>query len=74
MAIGGFTGSDASPTLEQFQAYVAQGEIHYYISGGNRGGRGDGSGSASQIATWVSENFTAVTVGNAEVYDLTSGR
>ena len=48
MAIGGFTGSDASPTLAQFQAYVAQGDIHYYLSGGNGGGRGGGSGSASR--------------------------
>ena len=74
MAIGGFNGGDPSPTLEQFQAYVANGEIHFYISGGNGGGRGGGSGSASQIATWVSQNFTAVTVGNAEVYDLTADR
>jgi 4-amino-4-deoxy-L-arabinose transferase-like glycosyltransferase len=74
MAIGGFTGSDASPTLAQFQAYVAQGDIHYYLSGGNGGGRWGGSSSASEIATWVSENFTATTVGNAEVYDLTAGR
>ena len=74
MAIGGFTGSDANPTLAQFQAYVAQGDIHYYLSGGNGGGRGGGSSSASEIATWVSENFTATTVGNAEVYDLTAGR
>ncbi len=34
MAIGGFNGGDPSPTLEQFQAYVAQGEIHFYLSGG----------------------------------------
>ena len=27
MAIGGFMGSDPSPTLEQFQAYVANGDI-----------------------------------------------
>jgi 4-amino-4-deoxy-L-arabinose transferase-like glycosyltransferase len=74
MAIGGFNGGDPSPTLEQFQAYVAQGQIHYYLSGDNRGGPGGGSGSAAQIATWVRENFTPTTVGGAEVYDLTSGR
>ena len=34
MAIGGFNGSDPSPTLAQFQAYVAAGEIHYFIAGG----------------------------------------
>ena len=34
MAIGGFNGSDPSPTLAEFQAYVAAGEIHYFIAGG----------------------------------------
>jgi 4-amino-4-deoxy-L-arabinose transferase-like glycosyltransferase len=38
MAIGGFNGSDLSPTLAQFQQLVAQGKIHYFISGGGRGG------------------------------------
>ena len=30
MAIGGFNGSDPSPTLAQFEQYVANGQIHYY--------------------------------------------
>lgn len=39
MDIGGFTGSDPSPTLAQFKKYVSEGKIHYYISGGmNHGG------------------------------------
>jgi hypothetical protein len=72
MAIGGFTGSDDSPTLEQFQAYVAAGAIHYYISGGGMGGRGGGDGVAAQIAEWVAANYTAQTVGDVTVYDLTT--
>jgi hypothetical protein len=71
MAIGGFTGSDDAPTLARFQADVAAGEIHYYISGGGMGGRG-GSSSASQIASWVAAHFTATTVGGVAVYDLTA--
>ena len=39
MAIGGFNGSDPSPTLAQFQQYVADGKIHYFIGGGGFGGR-----------------------------------
>jgi hypothetical protein len=35
IAIGGFTGSDPAPTLEQFEAHVAAGEIHYFIAGGS---------------------------------------
>jgi len=48
MAIGGFTGSDASPTLAQFKAYVAAGDIHYFVasSQGQMGGAGP-SGSSS---------------------------
>jgi 4-amino-4-deoxy-L-arabinose transferase-like glycosyltransferase len=37
MSIGGFNGSAPSITLKQFQEYVADGEIHYYISGGGPG-------------------------------------
>ena len=68
MAIGGFIGSDPSPTLEQFQAYVANGEIHYFIAGGMGGGPGRGN---SEISQWVQQHFTAQTVGNQTVYDLT---
>jgi len=34
MAIGGFTGSDPSPTPEQFQAWVSAGQVHYFVAGG----------------------------------------
>jgi 4-amino-4-deoxy-L-arabinose transferase-like glycosyltransferase len=75
MPIGGFNGSDPSPTLAQFQQYVQQGKIHYFIAGGDFGGRGGGMGGSSdssQIASWVAQNFTARTVGNTTVYDLTA--
>ncbi|MGY1434313.1 ArnT family glycosyltransferase [Streptomyces reniochalinae] len=38
MAIGGFNGSDPSPTLKEFKQYVSDGKIHYYIAGGMGGG------------------------------------
>ncbi len=77
MAIGGFNGSDPSPTLEQFQQYVADGDIHWFISGGGGlGGRGGnqmgGSSASSEISTWVQENFTSTTVDGVTLYDLTS--
>ncbi|WP_203617834.1 glycosyltransferase family 39 protein [Streptomyces bauhiniae] len=80
MAIGGFNGTDPSPTLAQFKQYVADGKIHYYIAGGGmgmgrtgeaRGGMGGSSGTASSISTWVEANFKKVTVGSATFYDLT---
>jgi len=72
IALGGWNGSDPSPTLAQFKADVAAGQIHYYISGGGMGGGGGGSTDSSQIATWVAANYTATTVGSSTVYDLTS--
>ncbi len=75
MAVGGFNGSDPSPTLEQFQQFAADGKIHYFVGGSTGGPRGQmgGSGSSSEITTWVSENFTATTVDGVTLYDLTSG-
>ena len=34
MAIGGFSGGDPAPTLKQFQAYAAAGQVHYFLAGG----------------------------------------
>ena len=75
MAIGGFNGTDPAPTLAQFEKYVAEGKIHYFIAGGRGGGPGGASGSssdASQITSWVESHYTAKTVGGVTVYDLTS--
>ncbi|MGV9604053.1 glycosyltransferase family 39 protein [Streptomyces sp. NPDC003631] len=77
MAIGGFNGSDPAPTLAQFQKYVAQGRIHYFIAGGGFGGgfgggdRTGGSDAGTQISSWVEKNFKKVTVGSSTFYDLT---
>ncbi|MFD3614280.1 glycosyltransferase family 39 protein [Streptomyces sp. NPDC058676] len=72
MAIGGFNGTDPSPTLAQFKQYVADGKIHYFISSGTGGGMGGSSdGTSAQITTWIEANFKKVTVGSATFYDLT---
>ena len=81
MAIGGFNGTDPTPTLAQFEQDVREGKIHYYIgSGGGAFGGGGGFGrpgggtssTSSQIATWVQSHFTAQTIGGTTVYDLTA--
>ncbi|MFJ3584390.1 ArnT family glycosyltransferase [Streptomyces sp. NPDC090127] len=74
MAIGGFNGSDPSPTLAQFKQYVAQGKIHYFVGGGGGTGGGGGMGGGSEIASWVASTFDEVTVGGATLYDLTAPR
>ncbi|GAA4691515.1 glycosyltransferase family 39 protein [Pseudonocardia yuanmonensis] len=72
MAMGGFVGSDPYPTLQQFRQYVANGEIHYFVTGGTGGGPGGRGGVTSEIATWVEQHYTATTVGGRTVYDLTA--
>ncbi|HET9556188.1 MAG TPA: glycosyl transferase, partial [Actinomycetota bacterium] len=74
MAIGGFNGSDPAPTLAQFQQYVAEGRVHWFLGGGRMGGGSmGGSDAARQISAWVADSFTATSVGGATVYDLTTG-
>ncbi|RLP87240.1 glycosyl transferase, partial [Micromonospora sp. CV4] len=73
MPIGGFNGSDPSPTLAQFQRHVVDGEIHYFVGGGGFRANG-GSSAAQEIAAWVAETFTAQTVDGVTVYDLSTGR
>ena len=86
MAIGGFTGGDDSPTLQQFQAYVTDGQVRYFIApdrGGRDGGPGGpggpggdggpgGGGASTEITEWVEQTFTPVDVGGTTVYDLQS--
>jgi hypothetical protein len=69
MAIGGFAGSDNSPTLAQFQTYVADGQVRYFIAGGHRGPGGE-TGAAAAITAWVEQHFNATDVGGTTVYDL----
>jgi 4-amino-4-deoxy-L-arabinose transferase-like glycosyltransferase len=83
MPIGGFNSRDPSPTLAQFQRYVADRRIHYYIEGSRQPnsesgwGAGDADRSqhtvteADRIGDWVKHSFTASTVGDVTVYDLT---
>jgi hypothetical protein len=74
IAIGGFSGSDDAPTLAQFEKWVVEGRIGYFIAGGGMGGGRTGGadgGAAGRISQWVSQHYTATTVGGSTVYDLT---
>ncbi len=70
IGIGGWSGGDNAPTLAQFQQYVAEGKVSYYVAGGHD--QGGSTSSGSEILAWVTANFTAQTVGGTAVYDLTS--
>ena len=69
LAIGGFNGTDPTPTLAEFEAMVAKGEIHYYVGQGSES-FGGGTGS-SKITSWVAAHFKSETVGGVTVYNLT---
>lgn len=71
MSIGGFNGSDPSPTLEQFQQYVQEGKIHYLLASELGGRQNGGSQAATEILEWAGENYATVTIGNLTFYDLT---
>ena len=72
MPVGGFNGSDPSPTLAQFQEWVVQGKIHWFIAGGMGGPGGASDGSSAQISAWVQANFDASTVDGTTLYNLTT--
>lgn len=74
IAIGGFSGGDDAPTPAQFQQYVANGEVHYFIAQGQgmRPGSGGEKSAANEITEWVKAHYTAKTVGGVAVYDLTA--
>ena len=73
MAVGGYTGGDPAPTLEQFRRYVADGAIHYYIGGGFNGRQGlSDDTEGAKIDDWVKQNFAGPRMGDLTLYDLTA--
>jgi hypothetical protein len=85
MAMGGFSGGDARPTLAAFQADVASGKLRFVVVGGRgdgvvgRGafvGRGDfrgQDGGSGRISAWVVANgkvVTAAGTAGGTLYDL----
>jgi 4-amino-4-deoxy-L-arabinose transferase-like glycosyltransferase len=69
MAIGGFNGTDPAPTLAEFEKYVSEHKIHWYIATSGAGSGGSGT-VAGEITTWVEAHFKAQTVDGTTMYDL----
>jgi 4-amino-4-deoxy-L-arabinose transferase-like glycosyltransferase len=70
MAMGGFSGSDPAPTLAEFEKWVREGDITYYIAGGGTGGGPGGQGGFSKITAWVEAHYKPATIGGETVYLL----
>jgi 4-amino-4-deoxy-L-arabinose transferase-like glycosyltransferase len=62
MAMGGFTGSDPSPTLDQLKSYVASGKLRFVLVQGG-GGTGPGLGGSSSVDTWVTSTCKVADYG-----------
>ena len=70
MAMGGFTGSDPAPTLDQLKSYIASGKLRFVLASGGGGGGGFGGGDSSDRTTWVTSTCKAVNYGgSASLYD-----
>ena len=61
--------------MAQFEQYVRDRQIHWFVAGGGFGGGrfapGGGAGTSSAISSWVTSHFASQTVGGVTVYDLT---
>ena len=64
MAMGGFTGSDPTPTLAQLKSYVASGDLRFVLAGSGSGLGGLGN-DTSASTSWVTQNCKAVSIGTS---------
>ncbi len=62
MAMGGFTGSDPAPTLDQLKSYIASGQLRFVLvdGGGASAPGGVSSGVGTTRDAWVTATCTAV--------------
>jgi hypothetical protein len=64
MPIGGFAGSDPSPTLRAFQSDVARHRVHWYVPAPT------GHGPGRSISAWVRAHAPVVRAGGTTLYDV----
>ncbi len=61
VTIGGFNGSDPTPTVSGLAAMVHKGELKYVLVSSSGGGGPSGAGNQQAINSWVRTHGTAVT-------------
>ncbi|WP_370248873.1 glycosyltransferase family 39 protein [Nocardioides sp.] len=82
MPLGGFNGTDPTPTLARFRALVQEQRVHWFLAGGGElvdGEDGEqieeltrtGSADSEQIERWVARHFRPLVVQGITLYDLT---
>ncbi|OAT70332.1 glycosyl transferase [Mycobacteroides immunogenum] len=78
LPLGGFGSGDPSPTLGQFQQYVSERRVHYFIAPAHDGPPGfpggDGSNEPTEvdrIAEWITLRFKSINIDGVILFDLT---
>jgi 4-amino-4-deoxy-L-arabinose transferase-like glycosyltransferase len=76
MPVGGFNGSDPSPSEAAFQRLVVSGRIHYFIVDPTNDDTDSYSpavhlNNSGTIQQWVKRNFAPIPMGDVTLYDLT---
>ena len=51
---------------------MAAGKIHYFLPSGGFGRQNGGSDQASEITSWVEENFSPTQVDGVTLFDLSA--
>jgi 4-amino-4-deoxy-L-arabinose transferase-like glycosyltransferase len=69
-SLGGFSGNDPHPTLDDVRSAVTAGRVHYLLVGSRDAAHGS---AADHILRWVSGSFPSTRVANWVVFDLTAG-
>jgi 4-amino-4-deoxy-L-arabinose transferase-like glycosyltransferase len=76
MAMGGFTGSDPTPKLDELKSYIASGKLRFVITGSNGAAGGfagpglPGGNNSGSISSWVTSTCKAVSYGGStSLYD-----
>lgn len=70
MPLGGFAGSDPSPTVQIFKDHVAAGRICYFLPQDEFLATQSKTSTVTEISDWVKGHFELETVGGQEIYDL----
>ncbi|MDP9887101.1 glycosyltransferase family 39 protein [Pseudarthrobacter enclensis] len=74
MALGGFTGSDPFPTMDEFTNLVGDGKIGALVIQNLPPVTAEGRGDAARIVAWVRHHYSAQMIDGAEFYDLAVSR
>jgi len=72
MPLGGFAGSDPSPTLDEFKADVAAGKICYFVQQESFAEVQANESESTLISKWVENNYRSERLGTTTVYRLSN--